>query len=266
MKKMNLVVIDPQYDFVDKEGSLYVDGAENDMENLCLFVGDRMNSLSEVVVTLDAHPYVHIAHPAFWRNEKGINPKCGQKITACDLASGKWRIVNPLERDLLRIMKHFEIMPELTIWPVHCIVGTQGFNIHGTFSNMLRKWMDRTGRNVRYTLKGMDAESEQFSAVEPVVPKISVKDTKFVADAMAGNPDIVLVAGEALSHCIKNTVEDWMSVLERDRVEEKIERIVLLTDCMSNVKGYEAEGKKFLKNASKRGIQAIESSKIDTIL
>ncbi len=61
--------------FVDKDkGSLYVNGADKDMERLATMVKTHGNELKRIDVTLDSHHTVHIAHPIWWVNSKNEPP------------------------------------------------------------------------------------------------------------------------------------------------------------------------------------------------
>jgi len=62
MKTNALLIIDPQNDFCNPgdangtgKGSLYVDGAENDMERLALWLKKHRQAVDYVGITLDSH-------------------------------------------------------------------------------------------------------------------------------------------------------------------------------------------------------------------
>jgi nicotinamidase-related amidase len=55
-----------------------------------------------------------------------------------------------------------------------------------------------------------------------------------------------------MSHCVAASVSDLMAVLPAERLAE----LVLLTDCMSPVAGFEAAAQDFLARASAAGLQA----------
>lgn len=57
-----LVIVDPQHDFCDPSGALYVDGAERDMERLAIFVRKATPVLDDIHVSLDSHQDLHIAY------------------------------------------------------------------------------------------------------------------------------------------------------------------------------------------------------------
>ena len=63
--KNALLIIDPQYDFCNPAGALFVAGAEQDMKNLHDFIIKNSDKLSHICVTIDSHPVNDISHPSF---------------------------------------------------------------------------------------------------------------------------------------------------------------------------------------------------------
>ena len=63
--------------------------------------------------------------------------------------------------------------------------------------------------------------------------------------------ELLLIAGEAGSHCVKATVEDLAQHLPGG----KLSRVVLLTDCMSPVPGFNAGQTAFLQRMRELGMQ-----------
>ena len=51
------MIVDPQVDFVS--GTLPVPGAEKAMAELALYIKERGNDYSVIVITADSHPYNH---------------------------------------------------------------------------------------------------------------------------------------------------------------------------------------------------------------
>ena len=67
-RKIHLLVIDPQNDFCDPNGSLYVPGAEKDMSRLAKLIDSMRHRLSDIHVTLDSHRKVDISHPIWFKD------------------------------------------------------------------------------------------------------------------------------------------------------------------------------------------------------
>jgi len=95
MKNIHLLVIDPQIDFCDSKGALYVKGAEKDMSRLATFTRKSKDKITDIHVTLDSHHLIDIAHPTFWRDTNGAAPKPFTIITAQDVKDGKFRTTMP---------------------------------------------------------------------------------------------------------------------------------------------------------------------------
>ena len=52
-------------------------------------------------------------------------------------------------------MLEFQGRFKLTIWPEHCIIGSNGHSVVTSINNALQKWALKSGRPVQYVLKGM---------------------------------------------------------------------------------------------------------------
>lgn len=55
----NLVVVDAQYDFAHKDGSLYVHGAEECVKKIIDFIEKHRRDIVKVIFTMDNHPTDH---------------------------------------------------------------------------------------------------------------------------------------------------------------------------------------------------------------
>ena len=63
MQKIHMLLIDPQVDFCDPSGALYVTGADEDMKRLAKMLERIDGKLDDIHVTLDCHYFVDVAHP-----------------------------------------------------------------------------------------------------------------------------------------------------------------------------------------------------------
>jgi nicotinamidase-related amidase len=96
--------------------------------------------------------------------------------------------------------------------------------------------------------------TEQYSAFKAEVPCTDDPQTllnKPLMNALSAQSATLLVAGEALSHCVAASVGDMMAELP----SERLLNTVLLTDCMSPVTGFEEAGQAFLAQARTRGLR-----------
>lgn len=277
-QKIHLLVIDPQNDFCDipevlrptdpqAGGSaliapaLPVPGAHEDMVRLAKFI-DRIGSkLYDVHVTMDSHNPLDIAHPSWWKNAQGQAPTPFTQITAQDVRSGLWAARNPLaQAHSLSYVEALEANGRYTliIWPEHCLIGQWGHNVHSAVAKSLNHWARSRLEVVDYVTKGSNALTEHYSAVQAEVPDASDPSTMLNSRLIQtlGSADVVLIAGEALSHCVASTVRD----IADNFGEDNIKKLVLLTDCTSSVAGFEQLGTRFVADMTARGMQTALST------
>ncbi len=253
--QLELLVIDPQNDFCDLKGSLFVPGADKNMERLSKFINRISKKLDDIHVTLDTHHYVDIAHPIFWVNSEGNHPKPFTIVEVDDLTNGVWRTTNPQfqERSLdytLQLSRNKRY--PLCIWPPHCLIGSWGHNVHPSLFKELLGW-EKSFAMVDYVTKGSNFWTEHYSAVQADVPDPNDPDTMLNTRLIETleRADIILLAGEARSHCLANTVRD----IADNFGEENIKKMVLLSDATSDVPGFENLGESFVDEMVKRGMQ-----------
>ncbi|HEX5362637.1 MAG TPA: hypothetical protein VFW59_00045 [Gallionella sp.] len=267
-KKIALLVIDPQNDFCDipeRERNdfapaLPVAGADADMKRLAAFIERAGAAIGSIHVTLDSHQPVDIAHPAWWVDGRGEAPAPFTLITATDIANGVWRARDAsMQQDSLAYAQALEASGRyvLVVWPEHCLIGTWGNNIHSAVKRAIDKWGREQMAQVDYILKGMNPKTEHYSAIRAELPDgndPSTMPNRSLLQKLSA-ADTVIVAGEALSHCVANTVRD----IANDIGEENIRKLVLLADCASPVTGFEKLGADFLDEMRARGMQSAMS-------
>jgi len=276
-QRIHLLAIDPQNDFCDIPQdwqpanplvlgeriapALPVPGAHADMLRLSALIDRVGDKLYDIHVTMDSHNPLDVAHSTWWRNDKGDSPAPFTLITAADVRNGVWRASNPAAQ--AHSLKYVEALEAnaryvLVIWPEHCLIGQWGNNVHTSVANSLNQWARRRMEVVDYVTKGSNALTEHYSAVQAEVPDASDPTTmlntrliKTLAEA-----DVILIAGEALSHCVASTVRD----IANNFGEENIKKLVLLTDCTSSVGGFEQLGTQFVADLTARGMKTALST------
>src|SRR5687768_3182540 len=143
---VHLVVIDPQNDFCNPNGSLFVPGANEDVERLAAMVARLRDRLTDIHVTLDSHRKVDISHPMWWRDSRGKPPDPFTPITAADVANGRFTTTRPsMYARSLRYLQALEQggrYPHV-IWPYHCLIGDEGHGIAPVLADALHEWEDR---------------------------------------------------------------------------------------------------------------------------
>ena len=234
-----LVIIDPQNDFCDRNGSLYVEGAEEDISRLARHISRFGERYGGVYVSLDSHDPVAIFHPKFWLDESGSRPAPFTAITVSDLASGRFKParqshVRAAER-LFRAMEEKGV-PSLMIWPEHCVVSAWGHAIAEPLRAALDEWRNKTGLPVRYIFKGENPYTEQFSIFEGIDESWPEAAFNGALCSELSRLDEVTFAGEALSHCVEASVKSYV-LRGGDAVTRQVKRV--LTDCVSPVTGFD---------------------------
>lgn len=274
-RNIQLLIIDPQNDFCDLpanwQGSnpltgqpqvpaLPVAGAHADMQRLAALIRQGADALSDIIVTLDSHHRVDIAHPPFWVQADGSAVNPFTTISAQQVRDGRFQ---PRDRAALpRALAYLDELEArarytLMVWPVHCEIGTWGHNVHAAVQAACNVWEERRLRTVQQVYKGANPWTEHYSAMQAEVPDAADPDTQLNRTLLAqlDRADLLLIAGEASSHCVKATTEHIVDNLPGAHLE----RVVLLTDCMSPVGGFEAQSAAFLADMRQRGVRLATS-------
>lgn len=269
-EKIELIIIDPQNDFCDPKGSLYVPGADKDMERIADLInraGDRYN---DIHATLDSHHFLDVAHPIFWINSKGENPDPFTIIENEEVVNGKWRTFLPQYRqygiDYTQSLKDNGRYP-LCIWPPHCLIGSWGFTVYPVLYEALLNWEKRNpGSYVNFLTKGSNMLTEHYSAVKADVPDADDPTTEMNFDFIdpLKEADQLDLSGEALSHCLANTVLD---IAEGFGDDSYVKKFNLLEGASSNVPGFENLGEKFVNDMVARGMKTtpIETYEVNLV-
>ena len=192
MRNSALVVVDMLYDFID--GSLACQNADNAVKETLKFIDSQTKGQGgEDHEILDTFPmlFVRDHHPA----------------------------------------DHSSFKEQGGIWPVHCVAGTHGGEIHKDLVPYVREELTFD--------KGCDRETEQYSGFEGVNNAgQSLGEILELLDTTD-----VYVCGIATEYCVRNTCEDLMKAGFKVR---------LLSECIAYV---DPEGhKKALKEMADNGI------------
>lgn len=260
-RNIQLLVIDPQNDFMDVPGAaLPVQGASADMRRLAGLIEQAGSRISGITVTLDSHHSVGIERPALWKTADGGTVAPFTQIAAEDVRAGRYLPRNPA--DLARVLAYLDALEaggryRLMVWPVHCEIGSWGHNVEESVRRAYNAWEVATLRPVRKVLKGMNAWTENYSALQAEVPDPQDPGTQLNTSLVRAldEGDEIWIAGEASSHCVRATTEHLLANLPSRRLD----KVVLLADCMSPVGGFEKEAAAFLEDARAKGARVSSS-------
>jgi len=261
-RKVDLLILDPQNDFCNPEGALFVKGAEQDSVRLAAMIRRLGWKWNNIHVTLDSHRVVDVAHPIFWKDGQGNHPPVFTQISAADVINGVFRPTNP--GDTERMIIYTQTLAAnhnkypLIIWPYHCLIGSWGHGIVPEVLNSLQEWEKNTFSSVDFITKGSNIHTEHYSAVQADVPDPGDPATQLnerLITTLKG-ADIIAFAGQALSHCVANTIRD----IAREFGDENVHKLVLIEDTTSSVTGFEQAGEKFVKEMILKGMKTANST------
>jgi nicotinamidase/pyrazinamidase len=264
-----LLIIDPQNDFCDIPGAaLPVAGADADMRRLGAFIDAAGERVRDVVVTMDSHPQVAIERPGFWKTRDGTWVTPYTEITAAEVRAGDYAAIVPARAceslaylDALEAGGRYKLM----VWTTHCVEGTWGHRMHDVLARAVGRWEAKAARSAWSLRKGMNPMTEQYSAVRAEVPRGDDPSTETNAALMSrvGEFDgLTFIAGEAASHCVAATAGDLFEGMSAD----KLANTILLSDCMSPVRGFEAVPAKFFSVAADLGVRTLLCSEALALL
>lgn len=254
--RIALMIIDGQITFCVPGFELYVggrsgNGAVDDMRRLSEFIYREARSLTKILATMDTHSTQQIFHQIWLVDKQGRHPGAYSEIDVEDVISTKWS-VNPavvdkvpnasytwLQAELIDYCKQLKAAKryKLTIWPYHAMLGSIGHALVPSICEAM--FFHGIAREIdpHHEIKGGRAISENYSVLRHEVlfangQAIGQKSTSFIKTLL--DFDVLIVAGEAGSHCVAWTVDDLSDEIAAvDRTLAK--KVYLLEDCMSPV-------------------------------
>ena len=269
MNRIRLLVIDPQNDFMDIPGAtLPVPGAGADMQRLAAFIDEQRSRIDDMVVTLDSHCSVGVERTSFWVTTDGLEVSPFTQILAQDVRQEKYL---PRHKGrLAEVLAYLTALEQagtrrLIAWPVHCVVGDWGHNIYPAVAASIARWEWASDRSCDKVQKGLNPMTEQYSAFRAEVPLANDPRTHNNAQLMArlgAGDQMLLIAGEALSHCVAATCEDMLAQMD----DARLRNTILLTDCMSSIPGFEEVSETFLQQARAKGVRTMDTTEVAAAL
>jgi nicotinamidase/pyrazinamidase len=249
--KTLLLIIDPQNSFCDPSGELYVGGAEKDMRRIADVIRRRGSEIRRIIVTLDSHNKIHIAHPIWWIDAEGNPPGPFTRISIQDLDAGRYQAADPAYRAWTRT--YMETIGSQVIWPYHCLIGTWGHEVFEPLLEELNTWREEF-HDLDFVMKGSSRFTENFSAIRPSVEVPDNPFTQVNRDLLRAldEADRIWVAGEASSHCVADTVTDIIRFSENPAIAEKI----------TLVAGFETVADAFFQRMTAAGVVVSETGQL----
>jgi nicotinamidase-related amidase len=253
-QNVKLLLIDVQNTFCQPDFELFVAGqsgrgAIDDNIRLCEFIYHNLGEIDQIIATLDTHHLHQIFHPIFWIDQQGQHPTPAiTTISPADVESGQWR-VNPefsdespehLQAYALHYVQQLSDGGKypLLIWPYHAMLGGIGHALVPAVEEAI--FFHGIARNSQaiFSIKGDRTLTENYSALAPEVltnqlgEKIATKNDRLIEHLLAA--DILIIAGQAQSHCVAWTVSDLLT--EINAIDPQLaHKVYLLSDCTSPV-------------------------------
>jgi nicotinamidase-related amidase len=251
-----LLAVDVQNTFCIPGFELFVGGrsgtgAVDDNRRLCEFVYRNLAAITQVIPSLDTHRAMQVFHAVWLVDADGNHPEPYTLVSPEDVEQGRWR-VNPAVCESLGIdpayaarqLAHYTRRLaeggkyQLTVWPYHALIGGIGHALvsaveEAFFFHGLARYSQPD-----FQVKGEHPLTEHYSMLGPEVTEgpdgepLAGKNTALIEKLLSF--DVVVVAGQAKSHCVAWTIDDLLDDSD-PRVQRLAERVYLLEDCSSPV-------------------------------
>jgi len=284
--KIGLVVIDVQIAFCIPGGELFVAGysgmdAVSDNQRLCKFIYHNLNRITHISATLDTHQAMQIFHGIFFVNAHGEHPQPYSLISHEDIVSGRWKF-NPLVAESLNVdvnyaqqhlLHYTKTLKErgkydLTIWPYHVMLGGIGHALVPSFEESIFFHTVARQGQADMILKGQHPLTEHYSVIGPEVmagpdgKPLAAKNTKFLE--MVQNYDMVIMTGQAKSHCLSWSVDDFLTDIHSTD-PQLAGKVYLLVDTTSpivvpGVVDYGAEAETAFNRFAQAGVNLVKTT------
>jgi nicotinamidase-related amidase len=233
-RRVILLLVDEQVDFVHVDGSLSVPGAVDDTRRTIEWLYRNVGQVTTIAASLDSHIPIQIFFPTWWADGAGNHPSPFTPINSADLAAGRWKPLYEPEWSVAYVSKLEEFArKELMIWPYHVLIGTPGHNLTPALYEAIAFHTAARHSQPEFLTKGTIPKTEHYSILEPEVKvpeaPLGTVNTDFLG--MLSSHDLIYVAGQAKSHCVLETVASMMQHLS----PQDIAKIRVLTDCASSV-------------------------------
>lgn len=271
MKKRCFIGIDCQNDFTDIPESqlprdssgdimyrpaLPVEGGHNDMMTLGKWLKKNYPFIAGFYLTQDSHHRLDISHPCWWKKEDGTNVDPFTPISHQDVMDGKY-VPKLAHKRSMNYVKALEQNGEFGhfIWPYHCIMGTWGHNFHSAILEAIEV-IEENGKWINFVTKGSNPFTEHFGPWRANIPDPTDPSTQLNQTLLNNflSYDEVIIAGEARSHCVANGLKQLL-----EEVPSLAPKMVILTDCMSDVPGlpdeFYTEMNKIYEQAKQAGVR-----------
>ena len=250
-----LLAVDVQNTFCIPGFELFVaarsgTGAVDDNRRLCEFVYRNLGTITQIVPSLDTHRALQVFHAIWLVDSDGEHPAPYTLVSAEDVEAGRWT-VNPAIAAALgmdpdyawRHLAHYTRRLaeggkyDLTVWPYHAMLGGIGHALVPAVEEAIFFHAIARHSQPDFQVKGDNPLTEHYSMLGPEVTEdpdgepLGARNAALIQTLLTF--DIVIVAGQAKSHCLAWTIDDLLT--DADVREHLAPRTFLLEDCTSPV-------------------------------
>ena len=284
--KICLLLVDVQNTFCIPGYELYVagrsgTGAVDDNVRLCRFIYRYLHAITEIVPTMDTHHPIQVFHGVFLVNDKGEHPAPLTIVTEDDLLQGRWRFNENLA-DRLGITPEYGHQYlihyarqlkesgkyDYMIWPYHAMIGGIGHALVPAVEEALFFHAMARATEPDYHVKGENAFTEHYSVLGPEVTRdpegrpLAERNEKILNKLIEN--DVVVIAGQAKSHCVAWTISDLLSDVKAYD-EKLLDKVYILEDCTSpvvvpGVVDYTEASDRIFKGFAEAGMHLVKST------
>ncbi len=254
-----------QIDFCHPNGTLFVPGAVGDIQRTIEFIYNHAERITNITCSLDSHLPHQIFSPGWWVDEQGQPPAPFTLISYEDIKQGKWKpVVAPVQSTEYVKKLEENAKKTLCIWPYHTMIGNIGNALDAELWSAVFWHSMARKTQPTFLTKGSIPLTEHYSIIQPEVAvpthPMGGKNKAFL-DTL-DKADIVLVAGEAESHCVLETVEDLVEDFRQK--PSALQKIFFLSDCTSAVQhpdiDFHALAQARFQNFAREGVNFINST------
>ncbi len=265
-KKVLLLLVDVQVDFVHEDGALSVPGAVADTRRTIEWLYRHLPEVTHIAASLDSHIPLQIFFPTWWEDSSGHHPNPFTPITPADLKGRKWHPLYEADWSLSYVEKLQEqARKDLMIWPYHTLIGTTGHSLTPSLYEAIAYHSAARQAQPTFLSKGTIPKTEHYSMLEPEVkvPEVPMGNLNTDFLQMIADHDLIYVAGQAKSHCVLETVNSMMRYYGENH-PQVIGKMRILTDCMSSVAhpviDFEAMANEAFAAFQKKGLALVQST------
>lgn len=259
MKKYAILGIDLQNDFVLPTGALSVPNAMDDAERIAAFIRKNGDKIKHISLTLDSHYPIHIAHQSYWKDKNGNEPALFTSISYDDVKHGVWFA----QYDPMGALHYLEELEKNgkkhTIWPPHCISGSDGWAIVKPVKEAVDEWCVKNASFYNLCFKGEHPSTEHYSIFKAAVTIPNHRNTQFNQELIhvLSLYDEIIIFGEAATHCVRESLNDIL-----ENVPDLAKKITVLTDCMSPIGTIDYDTDEVYVKAKNMGVKFNTSTNI----